>query len=158
MAINVLIPQELHDSHLGTGIGQVSGGVRRGEIWLLKKIRNLFGRGLSRRLTNALSRAIAPAFESVVERSLLRRGAVVRQVQVGGPNNRNTADFLWNSLYIEVKSGRTISGREVQQLNAITETARAARTSFSYVFLEKPTQDALDKITSRSGTAIWFFE
>jgi hypothetical protein len=101
-----------------------------------------------------LSKAVGSNFELAVEKILLQRG-FVRQVNVGGPNGRNSVDYLWRGFLTEVKSGLSI---DKQQLQAISSRASEQGLRFACIFLNKPAGSVIRKIEEKGGSITWFFE
>ena len=154
---NALVPAELGEAlyasgnPFGVGFGSVSIGKAR-FFALVKSARFRAFVNRNRSLAGKLWRSNGLAFEDFLRDVLKARGPI----PVG--TGRHTVDIGHRTVLIEAKTGRTLSGREIEQLKAIAGDAAQNSSGFVYTFLFKPTAAAIRKVEEAGGTALWFFE
>ncbi len=136
---------------LGTSFGRLSVG--RARFFALVKS-GRFRAYVQRNLSAAgrLWQVTGDEFEGFVRK--LVRGS--RNVRVGP--GRHSADMEFRTILLEAKTGRTIKGREIAQLDAIAGEAAQRGSGFIYQFLLKPTAAAIRRVEEAGGTVLWFFE
>lgn len=157
-AINVLLPQEFHDSMMASGIppfrfaGTV-GSSGRGFLRAIAATKNPSFQKIINRWNQSsaglLARETGAAFEDFFEE--LMPGAA-KHVRTFG---RGSIDYVWRGFAVEIKSGRDV---DVPQLAASSQYAKDRGLSLVYYFLKKPSQSEINKVKDAGGHVIWFYD
>lgn len=156
LAINLVIPEEVDEALIGSGIPGFQGlsAVRRGELRFLKAIKNSrVSSWLTASARGLLSNKVGHAFERFAERVLFR-GAET-QVQTVG---KRSLDFRWRGRWIELKTKTYLDADDLKQLEAGAQRAAHEAEDLVYFFLEKPTPSTVDKIEDVGGHVLYFFD
>lgn len=156
ITINAVLPEDVSNSLMIAGIPEYDlGYVAKGEVRFFETIKNPSVRRFIQRradLAGLLWNKVGHAFEDFAE-STIFRGAV-RQIRIGD----HILDFIWRGRMIEVKTGTTLAGREIEQLAEFSSYAKESGYTLMYFFLTKPTRATINKIIKAGGTVAYMYD
>ena len=152
---NALVPTEVHNAMLASGMPafQGIGSVGQAEAQGIRLIKNMWSLSRVRSALGRVSQAAGHGFEDYAERQLFPN-FIARQLSTG----KHVLDLVWEKYYIEFKTGRSLRGRELSQLNEFAAAAGKAGFDLVYVFLYKPTKTTIQKIAQKGGQVFYLFE
>jgi hypothetical protein len=160
--LDIAMPEEFNQAMIGTGIPSFS---EVGEIGLAGKgfCRTIFAakspwfRNMMKRLDKSISGKIGKELGDVFEEFFSKYlPNASRDVPTVG---KNTIDYVWNTLAIEIKTTTGYFGKEQKkQLKSAGAYAKREGKKLLYFFLEKPPQAVEDAIKNEGGTPIYFYE
>jgi hypothetical protein len=154
--VNAVLPEDISNSLAIAGIPELNlGPLAKGEVRFLSILKSSAVRSFVQkraRLAGLLWYVAGHAFEDFAEANLFRGAA--REVQIGD----HVLDFLWKGRMIELKTGRSLVGRELEQLAEFAAHSKSTGYTLMYMFLRKPEAATINKILKAGGTVVYFYE
>ena len=156
-AMNTLLPVEVHDAMISTGLPGITGlgTVGKAEARVLRLFKNQrLTRYLYdnyRRLFGKLVKATGDDFNEFAKRFLFKNDAK-REVTTG----KHIVDFVWKNYVIELKT--SVNDVDRSQLKEFSEYARVSSKQLVYLFLKKPEAGIERAIQKVGGIVYYLFE
>jgi hypothetical protein len=150
-----LLPEEVNNAMLMSGIPGIEelGSVGQAEARAIKLIKNAASERAAARELGQITNKTGRAFEEFARRRLFPNFDA-KEVQFG----RRVLDLIWRNWYIELKTGKSLRGRELEQLKEFAAAAKRDGYGLAYVFLVKPARSATRKILEAGGRVLYLFD